>query len=201
MVSRLYYDEARWGYSAGVSAFELVNEYPSTAAVNLSTFLTGKTVTQSNGTTVNVRGVNAWLSDYNTTSDPNQDSHLITSSCSANMPPPECDPLDQVEIRAYQPLTPAITAIQSAFQEANWACNPSQPCLWAEYGMSNNTPPDPHSWVAHKGVWSALATNHTGAWYGTPRRISTPCPTPALTLRSLGSGHFDRHRDLGSVDR
>ena len=53
---RLYYDEARWGYSTSILAWELVNEYP---ASKLTPFWNGATV-DVNGVP-NIPGVVSWL--------------------------------------------------------------------------------------------------------------------------------------------
>jgi hypothetical protein len=157
--SRLYYDEARWGYSPSVLSWELFNEY---GATNLTSFWTGRT---SSAAADSVPGVISWLNNYNNPRTSNQDSHILTSSCSSLHKPGSCDPIDQVEIHFYASPKSVDTRIQASFLKLGWFCKSGRPCILSEYGVSGDTPADPNTWVAHKGLWLALASNYSGAWY------------------------------------
>ena len=183
---RLYYDEARWGYSTSISAWELVNEYP---ASQLTPFWNGATISV-NGVPTYIPGVVSWLRGYNDATNQNSNPHLVTSSCSATLPNPLCDLVDQVESHWY-----VTNGVQAAYDQLNWACVVGQPCLRSEYGLANCDPADPNSWVVHKGVWAALAANYSGAWYWCTEQAlnnssNTP-PNPAIPTYSNNIATWD----------
>jgi hypothetical protein len=170
--SRLYYDEARWGYSSSVLSWELFNEYGRN---KLTPFWTGKATSGSSRT---FPGVISWLASYNNSALANQDSHILTSSCAASRKP--CDPIDQVEIHYYASSKPKATALQASFLKLGETCVSGRPCILAEYGTSGDAPADPYTWVAHKGLWLALASNYSGAWYWyTEENLNNASNTPA----------------------
>ncbi len=179
---RLYYDQARWGYSPSVLSWEFVNEYP---ASELTSFWNGATV---NGTYI--PGIVSWLRSYNDTTDPNSNPHLITGSCSSTLPNPLCDLVDQVESHWY-----VFNGVQPAYNQLNWLCVAGQPCLRSEYGVSGCIPIDPNSWVVHKGVWAALAANFSGAWYWCTEQAlnnsSNTAPNPAIPSYPNNSASWD----------
>jgi hypothetical protein len=168
---RLYYDQARWGYSPSVFAWEYVNEY---AAVNLTTVWTGATVTVG-GSPQYVPGITAWLRTYNDPTSPNSNPHLITTSCTASIKgSPICNTPDEVEYHFY-----SFLPVQGSYNQDNWKCIAGKPCIRSEYGISGNSLPDPYSWVVHKGPWAALAANFSGAWFWwTEQDLNNPANTP-----------------------
>ena len=199
---RLYYDQARWGYSPSVLSWEYINEYPG---ANLPQLWTGATVNDG-GSSKRIPGITSWLESYNNSASPNADSHLITSSCTTGLRhATSCDPVDQVEEHLYASSTPSATAIQSAFLKIDSQCLAQRPCVISEYGMSTNRPADPYTWSSHKGLWLGLASNYSGAWYWwTKEALNTPVNTrvysPALPALNLASNQAPWNQFASSAD-
>jgi hypothetical protein len=172
---RLYYDQARWGYSTSVLAWEYVNEYPT---VHLTSFWTGATV-NVNGVPTYVPGVTAWLEgSYNDQDSPNSNAHLITTSCTKSLPgDPICVGPEEVEYHIYS--ASGIEGAYDLISQGTWKCIAGEPCLRSEYGVAGNAIPDPNNWVTHKGLWGALAANYSGTWFWwTEQSLNNPANTP-----------------------
>jgi hypothetical protein len=172
---RLYYDEARWGYSASVLAWEYVNEYPT---VHLTSFWTGATVNM-NGTPTYVPGVTAWFeAAYNDQQSPNSNAHLITTSCTKSLPGnPICVGPEEVEYHIYS--ASGIEGSYNRLSQGTWKCIAGEPCIRSEYGIAGDVLPDPNNWVTHKGLWGALAANYSGTWFWwTEQTLNNPGNTP-----------------------